>query len=651
MKINKIKINSFGKIKEKEIDLNENINIIYGKNEAGKSTLLKFITNSFFGISKNKKGKEISDYDKYKPWVGEEFSGRIEYELDNKEKYVIFRDFNKKNPKIYNEQMQDISKDFNIDKTRGNEFFIEQTKIDEDTFLSTLAINQEEVKLEKSNQNILLQKIANLVGTGEDNVSYKKAIDRLNKKQLDEIGTERSREKPINIVTRRIQNLEEEINILEKYEDSKYEIEEKENEITKEIQKIENESELLKEIKILEENKKIDEEKLKIKQDIKIENEEKIKNTKIKISNNINEYEEQKQNQKEEEKKAHKKEKKIMQKIIRLAIILLILAIIVGIITKNVIIIASIIIIYIIFIIINLTKLKKIKRENEEKLQKNVENINQINVQKNSLQNEVDILEKNIKQIEKEITSLQSQLEKEYNQKKEQIKIKYLLTIENENIQKYINLNNIQLINKIQEELIYNLNQKKLQLHTLKIDKQNIEPKLDNLASLEEELANEKQKNNQLKKLEKSINIAKEAIDKAYEKMKNTITPKFTQNLSQNISEITNGKYKKVKFNDEIGLMVELENGDYMPSYNLSVGTIDQLYLSLRLSMIDEFCKETIPIFLDESFAYFDNNRLENILKYIKDKFSNRQILIFTCTYREKEILEKNNINFNYIEL
>ena len=288
MKINKIKINSFGKIKEKEIDLNENINIIYGKNEAGKSTLLKFITNSFFGISKNKKGKEISDYDKYKPWVGEEFSGRIEYELDNKEKYVIFRDFNKKNPKIYNEQMQDISKDFNIDKTRGNEFFIEQTKIDEDTFLSTLAINQEEVKLEKSNQNILLQKIANLVGTGEDNVSYKKAIDRLNKKQLDEIGTERSREKPINIVTRRIQNLEEEINILEKYEDSKYEIEEKENEITKEIQKIENESELLKEIKILEENKKIDEEKLKIKQDIKIENEEKIKNTKIKISNNIN---------------------------------------------------------------------------------------------------------------------------------------------------------------------------------------------------------------------------------------------------------------------------------------------------------------------------------------------------------------------------
>ena len=44
------------------------------------------------------RGKEVSDYDKYKPWVGEDFSGKVEYELDNKEKFEIYRDFNKKNP-------------------------------------------------------------------------------------------------------------------------------------------------------------------------------------------------------------------------------------------------------------------------------------------------------------------------------------------------------------------------------------------------------------------------------------------------------------------------------------------------------------------------------------------------------------------------
>ena len=56
MKIENIKINSFGKLKDKEINLSKGINLIYGKNEAGKSTLLKFIENMFYGTSKNKKG-------------------------------------------------------------------------------------------------------------------------------------------------------------------------------------------------------------------------------------------------------------------------------------------------------------------------------------------------------------------------------------------------------------------------------------------------------------------------------------------------------------------------------------------------------------------------------------------------------------------
>ena len=55
MKIEKIKINSFGKLENKEYTLSENINLIYGKNEAGKSTLLKFIQNTFYGTSINKK--------------------------------------------------------------------------------------------------------------------------------------------------------------------------------------------------------------------------------------------------------------------------------------------------------------------------------------------------------------------------------------------------------------------------------------------------------------------------------------------------------------------------------------------------------------------------------------------------------------------
>ena len=161
MKINKIKINSFGKLRNKEIEFKNGINILYGENESGKSTIMNFIKNTLYGISKNKKGKEISDYDKYKPWGKEEFSGKLEYTLDNNEKYEIYRDFNKKNPNIFNEKGEDIVKEFNIDKNKGSEFFYEQTQISEDMFLATSVAMQQEVKIGKNEQNILIQKISN----------------------------------------------------------------------------------------------------------------------------------------------------------------------------------------------------------------------------------------------------------------------------------------------------------------------------------------------------------------------------------------------------------------------------------------------------------------------------------------------------------
>ena len=156
MEIKNIKINNYGTLKQKEINLENNINIIYGKNESGKSTLLNYLKNIFYGISKNKNGKEISDYEKYLPWVGEEFSGKIKYQLNNGNTFEIFRDFNKKNPIIFNQDLKDVSSDFKIDKKDGNQYFYEQTGIDEKTYISTIMSLQQEVVLNNQNQNILI---------------------------------------------------------------------------------------------------------------------------------------------------------------------------------------------------------------------------------------------------------------------------------------------------------------------------------------------------------------------------------------------------------------------------------------------------------------------------------------------------------------
>ena len=208
MKIKKLKINSFGKLKNKDIELNDKINLIYGENEAGKSTVLKFITSMLYGLSKNKRGKEITDFEKYTPWYSDEFSGKISYYLDNKETFEVYREFKKKNPKIYNENLEDISARFKNDKTKGIEFFQEQTKIDEEIFMSTCIIQQEETKLSKISQANIIQKIGNKISTGDDKVSFKKCIDKINKQQLEQIGTAKTSLKPINIVEENIKKLE-----------------------------------------------------------------------------------------------------------------------------------------------------------------------------------------------------------------------------------------------------------------------------------------------------------------------------------------------------------------------------------------------------------------------------------------------------------
>ncbi|MCI8616964.1 MAG: AAA family ATPase [Clostridia bacterium] len=654
MKINKLKINSYGKLKEKEINLKNGINIIYGQNESGKSTLIKFIINSFFGISKNKNGKELSDYDKYKPWQGEEFSGKIEYELDNKKKFEIYRDFNKKNPKIFNENMEDISKEFNIDKSKGNEFFFEQTKIDENLFLSTLAINQNEVRLESQEQNVLIQKIANLAQTGDDSTSFKRVVDRINRRQLDEIGTERSREKPINIIGRNIQRLQEEKQELEKYKNFKYEFEEKENELNDEIINSENENNFLKEIKLLNENEKIENEKIKIKENIKNENLEKINlinNSLNEIKNNnkiiLEKYSENNLKNKKIKNKLNNKKNKLIKILNIIFILLILINIFQFILIKNNIfryIFLLTVPTFLIFYIFLINKENK-KIKNKEIIEKN--NFEKINLELINLENQKKLIENNLNNLNEELNKLKNNFNLKINLEKEKIRNNYLSKLEKNKINNFLNLNNLENINFEIENIQKNINDKKLKLHSLDLDKKNIEPQLDNLSKIEEELVDNNRKMLTFKNLNLSMNLAKEILSDAYEEMKNTVTPKFTENLSMNISKITGGKYNKAMFNETEGLIVELENSDYVPANRMSVGTIDQLYLSLRLSMIDEMSEERVPILLDEAFAFYDDERLKNILIYLNNQFKDRQIIIFTCTNREKEILDKININYN----
>lgn len=644
MKIKEIKINNYGILKNKKINFENKLNIIYGKNESGKSTLLNYIKNIFYGISKNKNGKNISEYEKYLPWTEEEFSGKIKYELDNGENFEVFRDFKKKNPKIFNSNFEDISGQFNIDKKDGNKFFYDQTKVDEGMFSSTVLSMQQEVKLSKSDQNVLVQNVANLAASGEDTVSYKRALDRLNRGQLEEVGTERSQEKPINKIRKKLEYTLIDIETIKDKKDSLEILQGQIEEIEQEIEKKELKNYAILELHKIKSVNEIEKEKIKVKEEINNEKREKIN----KLNLEKNELDRKKEindlNNKKNKKIKQKNNKKINLILIIFLIIIILFNLINFIFIKNKILNYLLLILIPILLIIFFITKKINNKNNINNLDEEIENkIINLNTQINILNEE--ILEQN----------------KIISEENNKLNLNYNLLLENL-IKKYNNNEIINLINNLKENSLENINyyihknqeeinNKKIEKNKIDIDIENINNNLENLINLEEEKIKLQEELKQLENKNNSFNIAKEVLQIAYEKMKNNVTPKFTKNLSQTINKISNGKYNKVTINDEEGLMVELENGEYITADRLSIGTIDQLYLSLRLSMAEEISEEKMPVILDEAFAYFDDYRLENALKFLVEELEENQIILFTCTKREEEILNRLNIKYNLIEL
>ncbi len=264
------------------------------------------------------------------------------------------------------------------------------------------------------------------------------------------------------------------------------------------------------------------------------------------------------------------------------------------------------------------------------------------------MENEKKILEKNSEELNEEINKIKIENNFIYNLDKQKIINHYLANMSEYEINQLFNSEKIDdEINLLENEI----SNQKIEFNKLELKKDNIDPQLENLTNLEEELSVLEEQYHALQKNNESIELAKKLLEKAYEKMKNSLSPIFTEKLSKNISKITRGKYTNLYFSDEQGLTVELDSGNYVPAERLSIGTIDQLYLSLRLAMLDDISKEKVPLILDETFAYYDNDRLKNILVYLTTEFKDRQIIIFTCTNREKDILKRLSIDYNYMEL
>ena len=611
MKIDDFKINNYGKIENSEVFLQNGINLIKGYNEAGKSTILSFLNSMLYGIDKTKKGN-ISEYDKYLPWLSTNFSGSMNYRLDNGNNYYVFRDFKKKTPIILDRNRNDITANFKQSK-KGIDFLEEQIGVDKKTFQNTSISYQKLVVLDDKNKAEMSGKLANLISTGEENYSYDDIIKRLNNKQLEEVGTSRTKKRPINNIEERILKLEQERREVLNIKDKKERMTEEREEIQKKFATVGYIKQMITEIK---ENF------------LKKETEKKIY---TEIYNRIEKKKEEIEEKKKERIDVITKEK-VFDKIKWIYLILTLIAI-PAVYYYIYSLIAYVLLLIFIYII---------AKNNSDKRMADLEEKNR------SVEKELNILRKDVIQDERVIQKEKKEFEERFENVKKEMFQKYKNFVNREYLERILK-KDIEGVFKEASEIEKEYENTMYRLSQINAERNVVESTSGRLAEIVEELEELKQEREKLLNYNDTIEIAKEILKESYDELKNNVGPEFDKKLSYIVKKITNGKYDDVYIDINHNIKMKTEHGEYVNLERFSTGTIEQVNLALRLAYIDTISKESLPIILDEAFAFYDDERLANIMRFLSQEYINRQVIIFTCSNREKKIIDEENIPANVV--
>ena len=157
------------------------------------------------------------------------------------------------------------------------------------------------------------------------------------------------------------------------------------------------------------------------------------------------------------------------------------------------------------------------------------------------------------------------------------------------------------------------------------------------------------QKKSDLDAIKLSIN----AITHLAGLIENNFSSEFHSKLDSTLAKMTENKYTKVVIKEDNSIEV-YDNSlqKYLPISALSSSMKDQLHFAVRFTTIDlVLTDKTIPVFIDDYFIHYDDNKLKTILEYLNTEQKSRQIFIFTGRQSEKNVLDANGINYNYIKL
>lgn len=751
MIIKKLYISSFGKFKNKEIDLSAKMNVIYGLNEAGKSTIHKFIEGMLFGFFRPgvKSRLMTEDHTKYSPRNTPEYFGSMVIE-HQKEVYVLYRDFNKSKPKVTltNQRTgQDITDNLEVHSATKLPDIPSFFGLDYTIYRNTVSFSQTKQKDEEKNlSEIVVESLTNLHTTKDEEISLVRINDSI-EKELEEIGTTRAKTKPLLQTKEKVDALEQEKRISEqKYQEingiskelnelyskknqlilirkeselvlSRYENETK-KELFNKAKAIDDESKTYYDLsetlssyaqvdsqsdvevrgllKALQESK---DNELIISQDIKT-----FKTTQEELYPRLNSlhisllksY---------VEAEIDEKQKNQSSPMVVFLLSLLTLSI---------------------YFFVHRKKRKLIKHQiqklredqklydstnieigqyHEDILKRHAERIYEDVIIQSSSYKEIQVMYNNFIEITNEVKLFDSRItEKEQSLKLVQGKILQL----QQDITDKLNSNQAENLEQLTENISFKkqyddalrktteaktriqdllgtkslselakeidftieINFDESELHVIKerirrlfneeLDLQIQVHKLESEISfiernhrevdiIENEYRSMIEKYEKLATRQKALTKVQSVLEKLSDEISYEFAPILNKEISSVIHQITNKKYNDIKVDRKLNVKVfdkEAKKDENITFF--SKGTIDQLYLSLRIGINNILSKETYPFVFDDTFVNYDDDRLKQVLDILVEEASKRQIILLSCHHREMELLGK---KANAIEL
>lgn len=148
-----------------------------------------------------------------------------------------------------------------------------------------------------------------------------------------------------------------------------------------------------------------------------------------------------------------------------------------------------------------------------------------------------------------------------------------------------------------------------------------------------------------------AIDLAQETMADLSSSIRDSFGLYLNKEASQYITGITGGIYDSMSIDENLNVFLNTKT-KLVPLENVSSGTMDQVYLALRLAAAKLLrgSGSGFPLIFDDSFTQYDDERLKTALEWLASAYGG-QIIIFTCHRREAQMLRARQVEFQLIEM